>query len=355
MTYKRAKNDLGCVHHTRGNLCSHKPLVHPHVGCIQPFQVRKERLNLVKGDKHKAKRGATISTFDELPPAARVATANNPPPPRTPGSQATTAHADAPSRAFHPSSPDLNGGYSLSSVSVATTPGLNDGGGGGRRSNIGIAGGGSPALEAEGLRLDALKRRRFVELKQMLAYELRSLAREASMCVWVCLSVCARNLSTGSSDQLTNEMTLSSAARHINSMGALISTEPLRIIVEQRINVAGSRDKGSRRVLGGKVSCFCGDCTSLRLFSVLPYRSAQMCLCALRRSSSASLKQIHPTRHTPNQDHMHLGRLEHGSEPVLFPKKSRKVWREALCSVVCSRYSDLLKPGPAVVEEEGLA
>lgn len=38
----------------------------------------------------------------------------------------------------------------------------------------------NPALEAETQRLDALKRRRFMELQQTLAYELRSLAREVS-------------------------------------------------------------------------------------------------------------------------------------------------------------------------------
>jgi len=46
------------------------------------------------------------------------------------------------------------------------------------RSSIGE--GGNPALEGEAHRLDALKRRRYMELQQTLAYELRSLAREVS-------------------------------------------------------------------------------------------------------------------------------------------------------------------------------
>lgn len=38
----------------------------------------------------------------------------------------------------------------------------------------------NPVLQGETQRLDALKRRRFMELQQMLAFELRVLAREAS-------------------------------------------------------------------------------------------------------------------------------------------------------------------------------
>lgn len=46
-------------------------------------------------------------------------------------------------------------------------------------------GSGNPVLEGETQRLEALKRRRFMELQQMLAFQLRSLAREVrqSVCV----------------------------------------------------------------------------------------------------------------------------------------------------------------------------
>ncbi|CAM9547761.1 unnamed protein product, partial [Hapterophycus canaliculatus] len=143
-------------------------------------EVKRGRSNLVKREKHKNINPENATTNDKVPVTVRMAT-KSPPPPRTPGAEATTAHADPKSptrRATRPSPSTVKSGESLSSVSSAQTPGLHDDGGGGRRSNNSIARGRNPALEAEGLRLDALKRRRFVELKQMLAYELRNLARE---------------------------------------------------------------------------------------------------------------------------------------------------------------------------------
>ncbi|CAN0099504.1 unnamed protein product, partial [Scytosiphon promiscuus] len=135
-------------------------------------EVKRERSNLVKGEQLKPNNAATTLTIGKGPL------------PRTPGLEASNAHANPKSptgRAIPASSFTLNGGDSLSSVSNATIPGLDTGGRGRRCGNGGIARSVNPALEPEVLRLDALKRRRFAELKQMLAFELRSFAREASI------------------------------------------------------------------------------------------------------------------------------------------------------------------------------
>ncbi|CBJ32470.1 hypothetical protein Esi_0341_0021 [Ectocarpus siliculosus] len=145
-------------------------------------QVKKERSNLVRAGKHPI--NGTTAVFATS--AARPPTKPVPPTPRS--RQFTTPPVSpyySPRRkedAF-PSRSDNNGdGSSLASGAAWSSfecgDGSSVGGDNGSSSIASAAGIGNPVLEAEAYRLEALRRRRFVELQQMLAFELRGLARE---------------------------------------------------------------------------------------------------------------------------------------------------------------------------------
>ncbi|CAM9178664.1 unnamed protein product [Ectocarpus sp. 8 AP-2014] len=143
--------------------------------------VKKERSNLVRAGKHPI--NGTTAVFATS--AARPATKPVPPTPRS--RQFTTPPVSpylSPRRkenAF-PSRSNNNGdGSSLASGAAWSSfdcgDGSSVGGNNGSSSIASVAGIGNPVLEAEAYRLEALRRRRFAELQQMLAFELRGLAR----------------------------------------------------------------------------------------------------------------------------------------------------------------------------------
>ncbi|CAN0004262.1 unnamed protein product [Ectocarpus sp. 6 AP-2014] len=144
--------------------------------------VKKERSNLVRAGKHPI--NGTTAVFATS--AARPPTKPVPPTPRS--RQFTTPPVSpyySPRRKEDviPSRSDNNGdGSSLASGAAWSSfecgDGSSVGGDDGSSSIASAAGIGNPVLEAEAYRLEALRRRRFVELQQMLAFELRGLARE---------------------------------------------------------------------------------------------------------------------------------------------------------------------------------
>ncbi|CAM9401082.1 unnamed protein product [Ectocarpus fasciculatus] len=142
--------------------------------------VKKERSTLVRAGKYPINGTTAVFTTTAARPAMK-------PVPPTPRSRQFTTPPVSPyysprrkADAF-PSRPNNNGdgssvasGAAWSSFDCGDSVGDNNGG-----SSIASAGGtGNPVLEAEAYRLEALRRRRFVELQQMLAFELRGLARE---------------------------------------------------------------------------------------------------------------------------------------------------------------------------------
>ncbi|CAN0453677.1 unnamed protein product, partial [Ectocarpus sp. 12 AP-2014] len=145
-------------------------------------EVKKERSNLVRARKHPI--NGTTAVFAIT--AARPATKPVSPIPRS--RKLTTPPVSpyySPRRkedAF-PSRSNNNGdGSSLASGAAWSSfdcgDGSSIGGNNGGSSITSAAGIGNPVLEAEAYRLEALRRRRFVELQQMLAFELRGLARK---------------------------------------------------------------------------------------------------------------------------------------------------------------------------------
>lgn len=151
---------------------------------LSDVQVKKERSNLVRAGKHPI--NGTTAVFATT--AERPATKPVPPTPRS--RQFTTPPVSpyySPRRKEYafPSRSDNNGdGSSLVSGAAWSSfdcgDGSSVGGNNGSSSIASAAGIGNPVLEAVAYRLEALRRRRFVELQQMLAFELRGLAREVS-------------------------------------------------------------------------------------------------------------------------------------------------------------------------------
>ena len=148
---------------------------------LSRVQVKKERSALVQGEKLKMKNGNSQLTAPQRPQRFRP-----------------TATA-----AVSPYSPSRNAdGSSFSkdedNSSFISTTGASSSFGSGRHHRRGDnspsrsrrtprlsrAGSGNPVLEGEAQRLEALKRRRFMELQQMLSFQLRSLAREVKQAVY---------------------------------------------------------------------------------------------------------------------------------------------------------------------------
>ncbi|CAB1098987.1 unnamed protein product [Ectocarpus sp. CCAP 1310/34] len=148
---------------------------------LSNVQVKKERSNLVRAGHPINGTTAVFATT-----AARPATK---PVPATPRSRQFTTPPVSPyysprrKEDTFPSRSNNNGdGNSLASGAAWSSFDNGDGssvGGNNASSSIRSAAGiGNPVLEAEAYRLEALRRRRFVELQQMLTFELRGLARE---------------------------------------------------------------------------------------------------------------------------------------------------------------------------------
>lgn len=149
---------------------------------ISYTQVKNERSTLVRLEKHKVVDASNSTLVAPHRSPRPVVTA-----PTSPGSPSRSA-ARSPF-------PKCENNSSLASTAAASSSssssfdydhdyGHGGGGGGNGRAiitpRLSKGRGANPVLEGEAQQLDALKRRRFMELQQMLAFELRVLAREAS-------------------------------------------------------------------------------------------------------------------------------------------------------------------------------
>lgn len=144
---------------------------------LSHVQVKKERSALVQGEKHK-----TRNTHRELAAPQRLQTFRQvATPPASPYSLSRNAAGSSFSK-----DEDNSSLMSTTVASSSVEPDRRSMGGDAansswrtpRLSRVGETG--NPVLEGETQRLEALKRRRFMELQQMLAFQLRSLAREVS-------------------------------------------------------------------------------------------------------------------------------------------------------------------------------
>lgn len=166
---------------------------------LSGVQVKKERSALVQGEKHKTGNtpGSELTAPQRLRRFRPATTA-----PLSPYSRSRSA-----ARSPFPKCEDSS---SLVSTTVASATVGSDhrhhGGDSASRSRttprLSRGEAGNPVLEGEAQRLEALKRRRFMELQQMLAFQLRSLAREVrkryQMVGMVCFSVlCLQNTLPG--------------------------------------------------------------------------------------------------------------------------------------------------------------
>ena len=139
------------------------------------IQVKKERSALIQREKLKPKTACDKSTAPQR--LQRFRPVANPP----------VSPYSTPSNAAGSSFPKDEDSSSLVSTMMGPCSLGSDGRSSASRSRrtprLSREGSGNPVLEGETQRLEALKRRRFVELQQMLAFQLRSLAREVNQAV----------------------------------------------------------------------------------------------------------------------------------------------------------------------------
>lgn len=142
-------------------------------------QVKKERSALVQGEKPKTKTVHSQLTAPHRPQRLRP-TATAPVSPYSPsrkaaGSSFSNGEDNSSLMSTIVASSSLGSGHHHR---VDDSPSRSS-----RTPRLTRAGSGNPVLEGEAQRLEAVKRRRFMELQQMLAFQLRSLARQVMQAV----------------------------------------------------------------------------------------------------------------------------------------------------------------------------